>query len=925
VPSHAIRSNSHIALSMRFRLRDWAAGLTAVSATIAMAAIGVIGSAPAAGATTPAAPLQCDGSVVYAQDANGNVYPFDVVTHAAGAAVLTGQQNNGLGLSNDGSVIYTLNNGTGGATKRLGVYQVGTGDISPSQLGDSGAPATIIRGAVNPANGLYYYADSGSPVVYLGAYNPATGTAFKVGTIAGMSGSNGDFAFTSSGQLIVVADSNIYKVNEPIPATAGNVAFTTSLITTMPGGVMGNGISFGNNGHIFVTAATPSKSITEVDPATGTLYGTYPISFSPTDMASCAYPNSVTLRAAIDPGRVNSTDQFTLTIGGPAFLNGVAAATATTVGTSIGVQSRFAGPVFVGGGLTIKVSETGASGADLANYHLALDCVDNLDPAATITATWDNATSSWSFVQPTALKGSDVVCTIHNVAPLPTDDSSTGNVIGSPVTVDVLGNDGGKNLDPASVQIVGTANPGDPLTVPGEGTWSVDTATGKITFTPLADFTGNPSPISYTVKDVNGTESRATTITVAYKPLAGSDSSSGNAIGDPVTVEVIGSGMGDGLDPASVRIVGTANPGDSLTVPGEGTWSVDTSTGKITFSPLPGFTGNPSPITYTLKDKYGAESNPATITITYRPASPPPVDPPPPPADPAPPASPTSNPTGTATVSYVDGNGATVAPSVVKTGTVGDSYSTAPAIVAGYKLTKAPDNASGTFTAAPQTVTYVYEKLPAAQGRVTVRYQDSDGRALTAPTTLTGDIGKLYIARAAAIPGYQPVTTPSNATGKYAVAAQTVTYQYEKIAAPPVIAAKDVSSRGNAPGGAASVSIPTSGSGAVPGTLRIVDPATGRLVTRLEVPDEGIWVLGVHESITFTPEGGFGGDPTPVTYEVMGAHGEQARGLVTVTYARPLAYTGVDVVRALECASALLIIGAGFLRIGRRRVRRGPA
>ena len=100
MPSHAIRSNSHIALSMRFRLRDWAAGLTAVSATIAMAAIGVIGSAPAAGATTPAAPLQCDGSVVYAQDANGNVYPFDVVTHAAGAAVLTGQQNNGLGLSN---------------------------------------------------------------------------------------------------------------------------------------------------------------------------------------------------------------------------------------------------------------------------------------------------------------------------------------------------------------------------------------------------------------------------------------------------------------------------------------------------------------------------------------------------------------------------------------------------------------------------------------------------------------------------------------------------------------------------------------------------------------------------------------------------------------------------------------------------------
>ena len=39
---------------------------------------------------------------------------------------------------------------------------------------------------------------------------------------------------------------------------------------------------------------------------------------------------------------------------------------------------------------------------------------------------------------------------------------------------------------------------------------------------------------------------------------------------------------------------------DSLTIPNEGTWTVDPTTGDITFTPDAGFTGDPTPIRYTL-------------------------------------------------------------------------------------------------------------------------------------------------------------------------------------------------------------------------------------------------------------------------------------------------------------------------------------
>ena len=74
-------------------------------------------------------------------------------------------------------------------------------------------------------------------------------------------------------------------------------------------------------------------------------------------------------------------------------------------------------------------------------------------------------------------------------------------------------------LQPATVQITGTTLPGDPLVVPGQGTWSVNTTTGAITFTPLPDYDGPVTDITYTVDDNNGVTSSPATVSVTITPV----------------------------------------------------------------------------------------------------------------------------------------------------------------------------------------------------------------------------------------------------------------------------------------------------------------------------------------------------------------------------------------------------------------------
>ncbi|MDO5090403.1 MAG: hypothetical protein Q4D61_02545, partial [Cardiobacteriaceae bacterium] len=111
--------------------------------------------------------------------------------------------------------------------------------------------------------------------------------------------------------------------------------------------------------------------------------------------------------------------------------------------------------------------------------------------------------------------------------------------------VDVLGNDtdpqGNNTLDPTSVKLLDPAgNPVTSLVVPNEGTWSVDPASGEVTFTPEAGFTGNPSSVQYTVADKDKNVSAPASITVTYStsPQVGGVSSPSVTEGEALVYEV---------------------------------------------------------------------------------------------------------------------------------------------------------------------------------------------------------------------------------------------------------------------------------------------------------------------------------------------------------------------------------------------------
>jgi len=111
-------------------------------------------------------------------------------------------------------------------------------------------------------------------------------------------------------------------------------------------------------------------------------------------------------------------------------------------------------------------------------------------------------------------------------------------------------------------------------------------------------------------------------------PNSADDSSlTGNDIGDDVSIDILAN---DTLEDGSVAVAddvnvtliapigGTVNKDGSVTVPGEGTWTYNKDTGILTFSPIEGFMGNPTPITYVLTEiATGLQSSPATVTVAY--------------------------------------------------------------------------------------------------------------------------------------------------------------------------------------------------------------------------------------------------------------------------------------------------------------------
>jgi len=247
----------------------------------------------------------------------------------------------------------------------------------------------------------------------------------------------------------------------------------------------------------------------------------------------------------------------------------------------------------------------------------------------------------------------DIVVTYEAVAPTLVADFTDGHDTNNPVSVSILANDtlaDGNTpfttdiiatlVAPASATsvVTGASNNTIGFTIVGEGSWIYDETSGLVTFTPEAGFTDDPTPIEYTLEDVdNGAVSTSSSITIDYEieyPIADSDEgiviypevpgfinildgdydTDGVIIPTTVNFEVPAGATSTVLDGEGDDIIG-------FTVPTEGTWlytyDATTGEGEVAFTPFVGFLLDPTPVSYTIRDNDDNVSNVATVGFDY--------------------------------------------------------------------------------------------------------------------------------------------------------------------------------------------------------------------------------------------------------------------------------------------------------------------
>ena len=203
---------------------------------------------------------------------------------------------------------------------------------------------------------------------------------------------------------------------------------------------------------------------------------------------------------------------------------------------------------------------------------------------------------------------------------LPEFKGGTVTVNGVPKTVEIDETVAPKLLDPE------TGEPTDePVVIPGEGTYTIED--GKVKFQPEPQFTGKGEGVEVQRVDKNGTPVTAkyTPKVVPVTPTGEDETSVGpkgqTQKGTPVfnggSVKINGKEQTVEIDknvPAKLIDPKTGDPVDSVTVEGEGTYTIDPKTGEVTFKPEPEFLGTATGVTVQRVDKNGTE-----VTAKYTP------------------------------------------------------------------------------------------------------------------------------------------------------------------------------------------------------------------------------------------------------------------------------------------------------------------
>ena len=242
-------------------------------------------------------------------------------------------------------------------------------------------------------------------------------------------------------------------------------------------------------------------------------------------------------------------------------------------------------------------------------------------------------------VTPTEIEGVDKTSTDVQGATqtgTPTFNTTTTNANGEKISVTPSLEYPAKLVDPATGQVTNATS----VTVAGEGTYSINDATGEVTFVPEPGFTGTAKGITVSLtapvgRDKDGTvrDEYLKTATAKYTPtvtpitITPTDKVSEDVQNVPQTQTPTFELSNDKtakitskklVDPA------TGQPTDetTVTVPGEGTYTIDPTTGAVTFTPEPDFVGTAKGIkvqaTATITNAKG-ETSTITAEASYTP------------------------------------------------------------------------------------------------------------------------------------------------------------------------------------------------------------------------------------------------------------------------------------------------------------------
>ncbi|GAB5145489.1 hypothetical protein RMBD9P1_01550 [Enterococcus faecalis] len=136
------------------------------------------------------------------------------------------------------------------------------------------------------------------------------------------------------------------------------------------------------------------------------------------------------------------------------------------------------------------------------------------------------------------------------------------------------------------------------------------------------------------------------------------------------------------------------------------------------------------------------------------------------------------------TIYYQDTEGNEVIAPKTVAGNVGDKFEEAPVSIEGYTFKEVKDNVltEGTLSEEEQSITFIYTKNPVKAKDLTVYYQDTEGNEVSAPKTISGNVGDKFEEAPVSIEGYTFKEVKDNALteGDLSEEEQSITFIYTK-------------------------------------------------------------------------------------------------------------------------------------------------